>query len=178
MTDKMTLLYLKQTGHVLGAVTRVADPDGEITPEALAQGGLFVRGLAANQQFEIQPEQLDVLTVDLQEVALLNPRGFIVNEEDQTAEELQPGGSSALNASTVTATRVTVNLAASPATTTEVKVWVQIQGGNLTQPQIVSGKIAAGAVTVDLQIETLSPGQYVLLTVATGRMPRVDTDSV
>jgi hypothetical protein len=171
MTDKMTLLYVKQTGHVLGAVTREADPDGAITPQALAQGGLLVRGFSTNEQFEVPPEQLNVLTVDLQEVVLLDPRGYVVDEEEQSVGNL-PG----LTAPTVTLTPKDVTVAL--ATASDVKVWVQIAGASLTQPQVVTGTIPAGGLSVVMQIETLGPGQYQTLTLATDREPKSDTKSI
>ena len=33
MTDKMTLLFVKHTGHILAAITRSADPTGKSLPK-------------------------------------------------------------------------------------------------------------------------------------------------
>ena len=83
MTDKMTLLFVKHTGHILAAVTRSADPTGEISAEDLARGGLLVRGFNGDTQFEVPSRELDVLTVDLDPALLLQPRAFVVDEDQK-----------------------------------------------------------------------------------------------
>jgi hypothetical protein len=179
MIDKMTVVFVKQTGHVFAAVTRTAEPTSDISAESLAHSGLLVRGLTAGVQFEVPEEELAVLTVDLEPVVLLRPREFFVDEAQQAVVELPaapvPPGAALANPS-VTPTQVTVTLGA--ATPTKVKSWVQIEGGNLMQPRIAAGEIAVNATSVLLPIETLDAGTYQVLTLATERPPNVTSVTI
>src|SRR5262245_43451082 len=163
MTDKMTVLFVSHSGHALAAVTRNAG-EGEISAQDLARGGLLVRGFAGNEQFEVPPEELAVVTVDRDTGLLLRPRDFSIDNG-------QPVQTPTATVSTVTltATNVTVTLAA--AVTEETKVWVQVDGGNLAEPRVVKGSIAVNATSTALNIVTLDPGAYFILTLVTDRKP-------
>jgi len=179
MTDQMTVLFVKHTGHVLAVVTRNADPKGKISAENLARGGLLVRGFTANaatnttgnEQFKVLPEELDVMTVDLDSALLLQPRAFIIDDGQpvQTPNVTVPNVSLSL-------TNVTVTLGA--AVTEETKVWVQVDGGNLAEPRIAEGKIPNGATSTVLQIQTLDPGIYYVLTLVVDRLPDARSQTV
>ena len=92
---KMTVLYVKDTGQVMAAVTRTVTPDagpptpeGDVSSEVLSLVGdsLPVRsfpnegasGTIDPTLFLIPVEQLASLTVDLDEDQLLRPRAFTV----------------------------------------------------------------------------------------------------
>lgn len=101
---KMTVLYLKDTGQVMAAVTRAApaagaqaplDP-GAVDPEvtALAGEALPVRGFVvplANDPntlpFSIPAERLGALTVDPDEDQLLAPRRYAVTDDQKLAAQ-------------------------------------------------------------------------------------------
>jgi hypothetical protein len=166
MTDKMTIAYLKQTRNVLAAFTRVSDPEAKPTPEQLGPG-LLVRGLpdstgvAGDQQFEVPADELDLEVVDLEATVLLQPSAFYL--DDTTAVVPTPATSFS---ATLTATQATVS--GFPAGGPETKVWVEISGGNLTEPLIAKGVLPANAVSVALPIEALSPAAYQVLALAKG----------
>jgi hypothetical protein len=170
MTDKMTLLFVKHTGHVLAAVTRSADPTGKILTGDLALGGLLVRGFSGQEQFEVPPEQLDVLTVDLEPVLLLQPRAYTV---DQGQAVPLPN----ITAPTVALTATDVTVTLSGPVPADTKVWSQVDGGNLTSPRVADGVIPAsvGASAVTLRIEAVDPGTYNVLVLVGGRLPFADS---
>ena len=132
MTDKMTLLFVKHTGHILAAVTRSADPTGTISAEDLARGGLLVRGFNGDTQFEVPPRELDVLTVDLDSALLLQPRAFFVDENQKVPVPVSSGTVNAVSFVGDSCDCYTSR----PPVPEDTKVWVQITGGDLTQPLI------------------------------------------
>jgi hypothetical protein len=171
MTDKMTLLFVKHTGHVLAALTRSADPTGEISAADLALGGLLVRGASGQKQFEVPSEQLDDLTVDLEPVVLLQPRAYTADQGQAV-----PLPSTTAPAVTLTATDVKVTLSAQA--TAETKVWLQVDGGNLTSPRVADGVIPTGMPAVTLPIEALDPGNYDVFALVSGYLPFVHSQTI
>jgi hypothetical protein len=109
--------------------------------------------------------QLDVLIVDLEPVILLQPRAYAA---DQGQTVLLPISTTppkvALTASGVT---VTLSLPASA----ETKVWIQVDGGNLTSPRVADGVIQIGMDVVTLPIEAVDPGTYYVLVLVDGHRP-------
>jgi hypothetical protein len=164
MTDKMTVLFVKHTGHVLAALTRNADPEGKISAEDVARGGLLVRGLGGSEQFKVLPEELELITVDLDPALLRQPRAFIIDN----GQPLQTPVATVANVS-LTSANITVALGAP--VTEETKVWVQVDGGNLAEPRTAEGKILINTDNAVLQIQTLDPGTYYLLTLVVDRLP-------
>lgn len=176
MTEKMTVLFIEQTGHVLGALTHVADPTAELSPSVLASGGLLVRGFPGKQQFEVPPEWLKTLNVDLNEAVLLNPRAFYV---DETQKSALPVASAPISSVVLDSTKVTVTpISATVAVTTLTKVWVQVAGGTLTEPRVAKGELKIGDKKLELSIETLDPGPYSVLTLAVNYAPKISTRTV
>jgi hypothetical protein len=171
MPDKMTLLFVKHTGHILAAVTRSADPTGTISAEDLARGGLLVRGFDSTRpshqfEFEVPSRELDVLTVDLEPALLLDPRAFFVDENKKVPMPVA-GGSVPLPGVQLTATQVTVTPISTPPGSTvsdDTKVWVQIIGGDLTQPLIATGTVPRGQSNVAIPLVPLRTGDYDVLT--------------
>ena len=49
MTKMMSLIVFEKTGHVLGAFTRTADPEGEISTEDLVGDGLLLRDAGSGE---------------------------------------------------------------------------------------------------------------------------------
>jgi hypothetical protein len=97
---KMTVLYLKGSGHAMAALTRAALPDDEAAPDdpdqaspavtALVGEALPVRGfinLPGNSrnatQFDIPANELALLTLERNEDQLLAPRGYAVVEGER-----------------------------------------------------------------------------------------------
>jgi hypothetical protein len=174
MTDKMTLLFIKQTGHILAAVTRGADPTGEISAEDLARGGLLVRGFNGDTQFEVPSRELDVLTVDLEPALLLQPRAFVVDENQKVPVPVSGG---TVNAVDLSVTQVTVTPSEGQVPE-DTKVWVQITGGDLTQPLIATGTVPTDGTAVALPLIPLNAGHYKVLTFVATLPPHVLPDAV
>jgi hypothetical protein len=166
MTDKITLLFVEHTGHVLAAVSRSADPTGPISAGELAAGGLLVRGLRDQVQFEVPSVQLAVLTLDLDPVVLLQPRAYAIVQEQAVPLPSTP-------APTVTLTAINVEVKLNDDAPAETKVWLQIEGGNLTAPVVTQGLISTGEKSVILPIEPLGLGTYDVLVLVVDYLPFV-----
>src|SRR5262245_35738598 len=84
MSDKMQVLFVKQTGHVLAAFTRTADPEGKPEVSSLAGSGLLVRnrtivsGTPSGGETLVAPsDSLDVAVVDYDPDVFNDPRSFV-----------------------------------------------------------------------------------------------------
>lgn len=174
MTDKMTMLYVAQTGHALAALTRSAEPTADLSADELAAGGLLVRGFQTGPpQIVVPAEELKALVVDFNEVALEQPRAFFVDETQKTAVDIPAG-----TAPTATLTRTSLTLSLAAAAATEVKVWALISGQHINTPRVVKGSIAGSQTSVDLQIEALENGNYQLYALASGLPPLAEIKNI
>lgn len=145
MSDKMTLLFVKETGHVVAGLTRAADPEANLTADVLAGEALSVR-LNPDTEFLVEPDQLDVLITDFDEGVLAAPRMFFVDQD----KKVQPVDVT----TTVSASfSGTAQLTVTTSVTEERKVWVEIVGPTPNSRQIVTDKLAAatGDVTINLR---------------------------
>ena len=89
MSDKMQVLFTKQTGHVLAAFTRTADPEGKPKVSDLTGGnGLLVRN--EDTTIFVAPETLDVSVVDLDAGVFFSPRDFVVGGGEVAKPGLNP----------------------------------------------------------------------------------------
>src|SRR3982751_5650579 len=140
MTDKMTVLYINQTKHVLAALTHISDSDATLAADTIAGDGLLIRGftpganpkVTGNERFVVPPESLNVLNVDLNEAVFLNPRAFYADENQKMASPLP---SNTVTSVVLASTKITVQLTTLPAVVpADTNVWVQIAGGSLTEP--------------------------------------------
>jgi hypothetical protein len=183
MTNQMTVLFVKHTGHVLAAVTRNADPSSQITAEDLARGGLLVRGFAVNlptttgnEQFNVMPEELGVITLNFNRTILLKPRTFSIADEQPVQTPTAPVLSLALTTGSV---EVSLGTAPTDRVTKETNVWVQIDGGNLDEPRTEQGAIAVNQSSATLQLDPLDTGRtYYVLALVAGREPFVTSVSL
>lgn len=84
MSDKMQVLFAKQTGHVLAAFTRTVDPETKLKVADVTGGGLPVRQsrrfTLATPPIEIilPPEVLDLSVVDFDSAVFGSPREYVV----------------------------------------------------------------------------------------------------
>jgi hypothetical protein len=83
--SKLTVVYLKDTGHVLAALTRADPPAGDEPVSALVGAGLPVSAIAETSAGVTLPAQgLTAVTVDDdQPEALINPQNFQVVPDPQ-----------------------------------------------------------------------------------------------
>ena len=174
MSDKMTVLFVKDTGHVLASLTRASDPEAQLAPDVIAGEAFIMRYIgdpAANgyedSSFQFKPDQLDVLIPDLNASRLSNPRGYFV-DADKNVVPVNSVTTVAASFTSASQVRLTVG---SPLTQ-ESKVWVQIVDPTTSEMQIVTGKIAFAASQVDLNLSPLdSVTQYDVLALVQGFSP-------
>lgn len=88
MTNKMVLLYVKKTRHVMAAVTLAAPPPGQVKVEDIAGTALHVRYILDNTLAPPVPRKtevwipaaaLDVLTIDSDPLILADPRSYYLD---------------------------------------------------------------------------------------------------
>lgn len=85
---KITLLYLKHTGHVLAALTRNAAPGQPLPARELAAEGALVRRLKtapADVSFLVPASELDSLVVNGDDAILTAPREYRAVPGDEAA---------------------------------------------------------------------------------------------
>jgi hypothetical protein len=87
MSAKMQVLFAKQTGHVLAAFTRTADPEGKPRVGDLTGAGLLVRNrkklpLTDGETLIVPPETLDISVVDFEQTTFSSPHEFVVGGGD------------------------------------------------------------------------------------------------
>ncbi len=163
MSSKMQVLFIKQTGHVLTAFTRAADPEGKLKVEDLVgtalpvHTGHVVTGAANQEPLLVPPEALDVATVDLEEEAFVTPSAFIVS-----GTKLDALGSVAPSPPVLTYDKITIMTASNVAEKT--KVWGRIQ--QVAPPpdeapirRVVEGEIDSGKQSVELVLKSLPDQQ-------------------
>ena len=121
MADKMKILTFKDTGHVLGIVTIVGDPEGKYEPKDFVGDGFPVRdGVRGTVGITLKPEVMKVETVDFDPYVLMNPALYCFKDG---ALSNKP----AVQSVTFTSSELKVTLSAAP--TTEVEVYYRIEGG-------------------------------------------------
>ena len=182
MTEKMTVLYVKETGHVLAALTRVAAPGGKITQEDVVGQGLPFRvaDLGAILQFNVPVNDLEMLVVDLDTDLLLWYSQYSADEQQKTINIINRPASNFTV--TLVSSQVTVLLGTEVLNTT-AKIRVQIEGGGLASSLNILGEAtvtpnqatdATGPLSAILQFPTnLLSGDYRLLILAAGYRPQV-----
>lgn len=168
----MTVLTIKETGHVVGAVTLT----GDFAPNAenLVGDGLLVRGFVSggavtDEQFVIAAGELETKPVAVEAAVFLQPRKYHVVDDTAAAASLP------VTSVTLTSIDVTITV---PAVSESTKIWVQIDDASLQNPQIVKGNIAAGGTSYTLPINTLAPGDYYVLALVARHSMFVGTQTV
>lgn len=156
--EKMTLVVFWETGHVLGALTRTADPEGSLEVADVVGDDLPLRSPFNGQEWAtIEARRLGVETVDFDESVLLQPHRFAVvdgsAEQQRVLEEppITPGGQLALSATEI---RLTLGVPVSA----PVTAWVQIEGGaddvRILQRLSIPGPPAMPEATQPVQLAT------------------------
>ncbi|HWS89091.1 MAG TPA: hypothetical protein VN282_19120 [Pyrinomonadaceae bacterium] len=168
MSEKITVLYVEQTGHVLAVLTRAADAEAEPVVEELAGEALPVRrfGLTTatwfpTVEFLVPASELKAKNVDLKPGVVENPRGFYLDEND----ELQPfDATTSVFSATLSGTQVTVTVAGATAIAAEADVLIHITDPNPANAQTQTAVKAAASTTVVVNISPLSAGTHHVLT--------------
>jgi hypothetical protein len=183
MSSKMQVLFVKQTGHVLAAFTRAADPEGKLKVEDLVGTALPVRAandvMAATspEPLFVPSDSLDIATVDLEEEALVAPSSFIAS-----GTKLDALGGIVPGQPALAYDKITITTANNVAQST--KVWAQIQQtspplGEEPISRVVEGEIISATKSVELVLKRLPDkqpasipdGSYDALILIAGQQP-------
>lgn len=173
MAAKMTLVYVKETGHVLGAVTRQGEVSDQIKPEELV-GQAFERHdpKTGDTQMSIEAATLAAINAPLDTTVLLRPDAHAI--DDKTPKPVVP-----LVANSVNLTRTGVVITQATLADAPLKVWAQVEGGprkvRYTDTTTLPAKVAGGPSTADAAITFgLPPGDhYFAIVLVEGREPRI-----
>jgi hypothetical protein len=177
VSEKITVLYVEQTGHVLAVLTRAADAEAEPVVEELAGAALPVRRLGdsgeawfPNVEFLVPASELKAKNVDLKPGVVENPRGFYLDEND----EVQPlDATRAVDDATlnVAGTQVTVTVTGTAAVAEKSAVWIHITDPNPANAQTQTAEKAEAVNTVNVNITPLSAGTHYVLTLVAKAPP-------
>jgi hypothetical protein len=185
MNEKMTLLFVKETGHVLAAITRAADAEAKIEASALAGTALPVRyvgdpaGTGYSETVLVPAGQLDTFTADYEARALQRPNDYFVAGKDDQQKSQQ-----ANRFITVTGAPQSGNsqLKIDANVPDKTKVLVILSGSTPADTQLVSGEMIYDAGLTKsiaiLNIAQLNPGDYTLLILVVGVWPRTEKITV
>ena len=176
MNEKMTLLFARETGHVLALLTRAADADAPATPLELTGGALVVRYVGDTKRpftpdarFFVPADELGAETVDFDAGVLSNPRAFSLDEDKnvqpldltQDVTEADPPAGSA--------TQIEVKV--DTAVPEDAPVWLHITDGDPARTQTRTGKIPSGDSGVVINVAQLASGDYFVLALVAGFPP-------
>ena|SRR6185295_300318 len=155
MTDKMTLIVVKKTGHVMGVVTRESDPEGKLEPKDVAGEKLLVRFVGSPPfsvaQFFVPSDELAVEVKDFDPVVVTRPREFYLNADKQVTGTT---GTTTITPQSNTQIRVAVAAVAA-----KTPAWIQVLSStDPTDTQVRQGEIDIGQTHVDLDVLPLNSG--------------------
>jgi len=170
MTVQADLLYMKSTGHVLSAFTRVGEPkdlekDATLfAGEGLPANGLGNPGTAPFTDFNtrtlvIPPEQINLFRGDIDPHLLLQPRNLCLTDLD-ASPNVQPIGNAAATVPAPGGAPPALTITIPAAATSDIPVIIVVEGPNLQDPLVISTKIAATQASVSESFSTLGSGQY------------------
>ena len=169
--QKMSVIYVEKTGHVLGAFTRTADAESEPPAEDVAGAALLLRDPdTGRQMFSVGSQHLKVKNVDRNDDVIVSHQSYVL-EDDVPAEKPELTFASAFG---YTRPTLTVTVTAAPAE--DVKAFVQFEDG-MNDPIVVWVDILSGATSGDATV-TLAPGTYDILMLVPGYRTLVDSDTL
>jgi hypothetical protein len=196
MNDKMQVLFVKQTGHVLAAFTRTADPEGKPQVSDLTGSGLSVHNLTrvstlppnGGETLAVPPEALDVAVVENDpdifatavgfvasggRVARLGTGGIVLNGSPPPSPPpaTPPPPTPSQPQVNFSVTRVTVTLESD--TTDDKGVCVVVQeaapsGGNDPERRVAQGVLTSGTHFVSLDWKTSPDGVNASISISSG----------
>lgn len=158
--SKLTVVFLKDTKHVLAALTRADPPAAGEQVSALVGAGLPVGAIdGASADVVVPVANLDAVTVDDQPEVLLNPQGFQVVEDPQK-----------LTPSTVTSVGVsgsTVGLAISHALGASVTV-TNVPSAISLRAVVILQKVASPSLAPLILVSTVTVGSNTVVAAPNG----------
>lgn len=175
MSGTVTIYFATRTGHVLGAVTRIAATEPKAPQASASPDDVLVRGVrdAKDVAFLVPAAELSTLVLAGHPTLPLRPREFHV---PTGSSEPQPLPNLTVFDVPLTSNEVTVIVNNDVAA--EEKVWVLVTGGALTAPRIAAGAIPQGGKSATLPLETLPPGEYHILALVRRHRPFADTQLI
>jgi hypothetical protein len=182
MNEKMTLLFVKETGHVLAAITRAADAEAKITAGALAGTALPVRfvGNPGGSGYDdtvlsVPADQLDVFTADYEARALVQPNDYFVSgTDDQKKAELV---NRALGITAISISAGNSQVVFEAPVPDKTKVMIVLTGPTASDQQLATGEMVSVGSTVSatINVAELKPSTpYTLLILIAGVWPRTE----
>jgi hypothetical protein len=161
--DKMNVVTFAQTGHILGVVTLSAQAGSQVAVNDVAPQGLMMRDSQGNGLHTlVDATALQVAEVNLDTRVLYRPQLFAViggRAEQQTYNPLT------LVSATLNGSTVSITLPSNVTDNTEV--YVQIDGGALSEPIVRAVTVTAGTNTGSESLQ-LSGGDYLVAIFAPG----------
>lgn len=159
---RMSLIVFEKTGHVLGAFTRAASPDGPVTVAQIAGDALTLRDADTGEELVHVPTQfLKVQTIDRDDDVITSHRDYVL-KDGIPLEKSDPNTPPAFVSA---AKELTVTLDG-PATE-KVAAYAQVEAEG-EPAKVVPIEIAVGASDGVVQL-TLTPGTtYRLLALIPG----------
>jgi hypothetical protein len=180
MNENLSVIVIKETQHVLAALTCNAKAD--ITAEAVAGTGLLVRGFfdrhnqtVLDEQFQVQPDALEVVNVEFDPSVLTRPREYALEEVDGKKEPVLSSGETP----TFTLTATTATITVGTDIDKDRDFFIYITGANLPSPRSYSGKIVKETLTTTINLDqALTAGDYPVLVLLAGSPIVVETKTV
>jgi len=170
--DKMNVVAFKSTSHVLGAATRMTQPDKALTVDDVIAHGIVVRD-STNKGLRalIDKDQLQIALVDYDARLVYRPQLFAVTDDLRVEQQDESSGLAVdMNGSVV---KVTLPLA----TPSDIKVFVHVTGGALTEPAVRAVPIFKPDKTGTVGL-VLGSGTYTVVILAPGYTTRIVTEAV
>ena len=149
----MTVLYLKDTRHVLGAVSRTADPPTPPAVADLAPGGIRVRAVpgtsGARLDATVEANRLEVATVAVDASVLADPRSYSVTPGDKpTVDRISPTATA-----TVTLTAVLAEVTTTSTVDLKVLMVVEKVSGSAPAPLMLTGVLTANKASFPVSLD-------------------------
>ncbi|HEY1403179.1 MAG TPA: hypothetical protein VGB05_03565 [Pyrinomonadaceae bacterium] len=180
----MTLLFVKETGHVLAAITRAADAEAQIEATALAGEALLVRfvGDPSGDGYDdtvlsVPADQLDVFTADYEARALVQPNDYFVAGTDDQKKAQQVNRTTQVDpASPILADNSQVEILVKPPVPDKTKVLMMLAGPTPNDWQLATGESILHTTPdksrVTINVAQLKPDtEYSLLILVAGVWP-------
>jgi hypothetical protein len=184
MSGTIMLLHAKATGHILGAATVAAQPDGNPKPEALAGEFLPVRhngnpaASVLTQSVPLPASELAILPVDAGVFPIANARSFVVDLENKAPKPLTLTANTPILTPAPTSTTLTVTQGGAGKTF----AWAHIAPinppvGSQAVAQTVTAKPISPSIVLafplSITLNPLPPGQYGVLVLIPDSVPLV-----
>ena len=172
MTDKMTLLCVNKTGHILGFVTRESDPETKLQPQELAGETLLVRFIGdptvtafKTAQFLVPASDLSVEIKSYDDVVVTRPRDFCLDASKQVVSAV------AVNPTvTLAGNRVSVDVVSN--VTAKTAVWIQVSSAiDPSNTQTRDAEIPLNEKIANFDLLPLDVGKHNVLVMVAGRQP-------